>query len=63
MNLLPIVNNSTLTEVLKLKLLRQLLGEDGQITFDARQLSEASTLEDALRQLNNFWGTNDNILV
>ncbi len=56
-NILPIVNNSTLTEVLKLKLLRLLLGENGQITFDARRLSEASTLEDALRQLNNIWGT------
>ncbi len=60
-NLLPIVNNSTLTEVLKLKLLRLLLGENGQITFDARRLSEASTLEDALRQLNIFWSTDEDI--
>ncbi len=60
-NLLPIVNNCTLTEVLKLKLFRLLLGENGQVAFDARRLNEASSLEDALRQLNNFWGTDDNI--
>ncbi len=42
-----------------MKLLRLLLGENGQITFDARRLSEASTLEDALRQLNNFWSTDE----
>ncbi len=44
-----------------MKLLRLLLGEKGQITFDARRLSEASTLEDALRQLTNFWSPDDNI--
>ncbi len=61
MNILPIVNNCTLTEVTKLKLLRLLLGENGQITFDARRLSAASTLEDALIQLNNFWSTDEDI--
>ncbi len=56
MKRLPIVNKFSLTEVLKLKLLRLLLGEN-----DARRLSEASTLEDALRQLNNFWSTDEDI--
>ncbi len=46
-----------MTEVLKLKLLRLLLGENGQTLFDFRRLNEASSLEEALRQLNNFWGT------
>ncbi len=54
-NLLPIVNNFTLTEVLKLKLLRLLLGEN------ARRLNEASTLEDAFRQLTNFLSTDEDI--
>ncbi len=49
-----------MTEVLKLKLLRLLLGENGQTPFDARRLNEVSSLEDALKQLNSFWGTNDN---
>ncbi len=43
-NLLPIVNNCALTEALKLKLLRLLLGENVQVTFDARRLNEASSL-------------------
>ncbi len=60
-NLLPIVNNFILTEVLKLKLLRLILGENRQTSFGARRLNEASSIEDALRQLNNFWGTNGNI--
>ncbi len=47
-NLLPILNNSSLTEVLKLKLFRLLLGENGQTIFDARRPNEASSLEDAL---------------
>ncbi len=44
-----------------MKFLRLLLGENGQITFDARRLGEASTLEDALRQLTNFWSTDEDI--
>ncbi len=51
------MNSSTLTEVLKLKLLRLRLGENEQTLFDFRRLNEASSLEEALRQLNNFWGT------
>ncbi len=35
-----------------------LLGENGQIT---RRLCEASTLEDALRQLNKCWSTGEDI--
>ncbi len=42
-------------------MLRLLLEENGQITFDARRLGEASTLEDALRQLHNFWSTDEDI--
>ncbi len=56
-NLLPIVNSSTLTDVLKLKLFGLLLGENRQTLFDFRRLNEASSLEDALRQLNNYRGT------
>ncbi len=48
-------------EVLKLKLLRLLLGEKRRTLFNARRLNEASSVEDALRQLNNLWGTNENI--
>ncbi len=57
-NLLHIVNNSTLTEVLKLKLLRLLPGVNGQTPFDARRLNEASSVGDALYSI---WVTNDNI--
>ncbi len=59
--LLPIVNNATLTEVMKLKLLGLLLGENGQPSFDRRRMNEVSSLDDALKQLNRMWGTEDNI--
>ncbi len=59
--LLPIVNNATLTEVMKLKLLRLLIGENGQRSFDTRRMNKASSLDDALEQLNRIWGTEDNI--
>ncbi len=55
-----IVNNATLTEVLKLKLLRLLLGENGQPSFDRRRMNEASSQDDALKQLNSIRGTEDN---
>ncbi len=58
--LLPIVNNATLTEVMILKLLRLILGENGQPSFERRQMKEASSLDDALKQLNSIWGTEDN---
>ncbi len=57
-NLLHIVNNSTLTEVLKLKLLRLLPGVNGQTPFDARRLNEASSVGDALYSIRV---ANDNI--
>ncbi len=53
-NVLPIVNNSPLMEGIKLKLLRLLLGENGQSPFNARRLNEASLLDDALRQLKSI---------
>ncbi len=55
------MNNSILTEVLKLKLLRPLLEENSQSPFVARQPSKASSLDDALGQLNSTWGVDDNI--
>ncbi len=59
--LLPIVNNANLTEVLKLNLLRIFLGENGQPSFDRIRMNEASSLDDALKQLNRMWGTEANI--
>ncbi len=55
------MNNSISTEELKLKLLRPLLGEISQPPFVARQPSEASSLDDALGQLNSTGGVDDNI--
>ncbi len=55
-NLLHIVNNTTLTEILKLKLLRLLPGVNGQTPFAARRLNEASSVGDALYSI---WVAND----
>ncbi len=59
--LLPIVNNASLTEVMKLKFLRLLFGENGQPSLDARRMSEATSLDEPLEQINRIWGTEDNI--
>ncbi len=55
-----IVNNATLTEVLKLKLLRLLLRENGQPSFDRRRMNETSSQDDALKKLNIIWSKEDN---
>ncbi len=55
-NLLAIVNNSTLTEVLNFKLLRLLLSENEQSSFDPRRLNVAALPDDALKQLKHHLG-------
>ncbi len=59
-NLLSLVNKSSLTKVIKLSLLRLLLGEKGQSPFDAGRLNEVSSLDNALRQRSSIWGADDN---
>ncbi len=60
--LLPLINKVSVSEAIKLKLLRLCLGELGQSTFDARRLDEASSMDEALNHLNSMWGTEDNLL-
>ncbi len=43
---------------MKLQFLRLLLGENGQFLW---RKNEASSLDDALKQLNLIWSTEDNI--
>ncbi len=52
----------TPTEAIKLKLLRLLPGENRHSPFDTRLLNEASSLGDALRQLNRIKGAEENIV-
>ncbi len=46
---------------MELKLVRLLLGENGQPCFDKRRMKKASSLDDALKQLDRISGTEDSI--
>ncbi len=59
-NRLPFGNKVSALEAIKVKLLRVCHGEHGQTTFDASQLDEDTTLDDALMHLDSIWGTGDN---
>ncbi len=59
--LLPIINNASLAEVIKLKLSRLLLGENGQPSLYASRMSEATSLDEPREQINRIWCTEDNI--
>ncbi len=60
--LLPLINNVSLPEAIKFKLLQFCLGELGQPTFAARRLEEASSMAEALYNLKCTWGAEYNIL-
>ncbi len=60
--LLPLINNVSVLEAIKLILLRLCLGELGHSNFDARWLDGASSIGKTQNHLNNMRGAEINIL-